>query len=80
MSERHVEPELRRSTTELDGISMLSVPIPGDAVAGPAVLALHDLRSRLIPAAFRGQRHPGCTSGKTAETADDFDAVTRPTA
>ena len=46
--------------TGLDGISVLSVPIRGDAVGPAAVSAVRDLRAHLIPAAFADSR-PACT-------------------
>ena len=46
--------------TGRDGISVLSVPIRGDAVGSAAVSAVRDLRAHLVPAAFAGSAR-GCT-------------------
>ena len=55
------------------------MPVRGDAVGGPAVSAVRDLRERLIPDAFAGTGARVLVGGKTAENADYFDAVTNPT-
>jgi uncharacterized membrane protein YdfJ with MMPL/SSD domain len=59
---------------------LLSVPIRGDAVAGPAISAVRDLRAHVIPALFAGSGAAVYVGGQTAEDADYFDAVTNPTA
>ena len=61
-----------------DGIAVLSVPIRGDAVGRQAVAAVRDLRLQ-VAAAFAGSGARAYVGGKTAETADYFDAVTNPT-
>jgi RND superfamily putative drug exporter len=60
-------------------VSLLSVPVRGDAVSGPAVAAVRDLRNHVLPAAFAGTGARVFVGGKTAENADYFDAVTNPT-
>jgi uncharacterized membrane protein YdfJ with MMPL/SSD domain len=60
-------------------VSLLSVPVRGDAVATPAIAALRDLRANIIPAALSGTDARAFVGGKTAEDADYFDAVTNPT-
>ena len=60
-------------------VSVLAVPVRGDAVAGPAIGAVRDLRAHLIPAVFAGSGARVYVGGKTAENADYFDAVTNPT-
>jgi len=60
-------------------VALLSVPVRGDAVAGPAISAVRDLRAHMIPAAFAGSDARVYVGGKTAENADYFDAVTNPT-
>ena len=60
-------------------VSVLSVPVRGDAVSGPAVAAVRDLRKHVLPAAFAGTGARLFVGGKTAENADYFDAVTNPT-
>jgi putative drug exporter of the RND superfamily len=59
--------------------SLLSVPVRGDAVAGPAIRAIRDLRAHVLPAALAGTEAQVYVGGKTAENADYFDAVTSPT-
>ena len=60
-------------------VFLLSVPVRGDAVSGPAVAAVRDLRKHVLPAAFAGTGARVFVGGKTAENADYFDAVTNPT-
>ena len=60
-------------------VSLLSVPVRGDAVGGPAVAAVRDLRKHVLPDAFAGTGARVFVGGKTAENADYFDAVTNPT-
>jgi RND superfamily putative drug exporter len=61
-------------------VSVLSVPVRGDPVAGPAIRAVRDLRANVIPAVFDGSGARVYVGGKTAQNADYFDAVTHPTA
>jgi RND superfamily putative drug exporter len=65
--------------TGLDGVHVLSVPIRGDAVGPAAVSAVRDLRAHIAPAALSQTDARVYIGGKTAETADYFDAVTNPT-
>ena len=58
---------------------LLTAPVRGDAVAGPAVAAVRDLRSHIIPSLFRGSGARVYVGGKTAENVDYFDAATNPT-
>jgi uncharacterized membrane protein YdfJ with MMPL/SSD domain len=58
---------------------MLSVPVRGDEVGGPAVAAVRDLRARVVPSVFAGSGAQVLVGGKTAQNADYFDAVTNPT-
>ncbi len=60
-------------------VALLSVPVRGDAVAGPAVSAVRNLRSHVIPSIFAGSGAKVYVGGKTAENIDYFDAVTNPT-
>ncbi|HLM94823.1 MAG TPA: MMPL family transporter [Acidimicrobiales bacterium] len=57
----------------------LTAPIRGDAVSSQDVAAVLDLRQHLIPAAFAGSGSAVYVGGQTAETADYFHAVTKPT-
>src|SRR5436190_132690 len=59
-------------------LSLLYVPVRGDAVDSRAVAAVRDLRGE-IPAAFAGSGARVYVGGKTAENVDYFDAVTNPT-
>jgi uncharacterized membrane protein YdfJ with MMPL/SSD domain len=58
---------------------LLTAPVRGDAVAGPAVAAVRDLRGHMIPSVFSGSDAHVYVGGKTAENVDYFDAVTNPT-
>jgi putative drug exporter of the RND superfamily len=60
-------------------VSVLSVPVRGDAVGNSAVAAVRDLRKHVLPAVFAGSGARVYVGGKTAENADYFDAVTNPT-
>ncbi len=60
-------------------ISLLSVPLRGDAVGRKAISAIRDLRSHILPDAFAASGARPLVGGNTAETADYFDAVTNPT-
>jgi uncharacterized membrane protein YdfJ with MMPL/SSD domain len=60
-------------------VAILSLPITGDPIAGPAVAAVRELRAQQIPAAFAGSSAEVLVGGRTAETVDYFDAVTNPT-
>ena len=66
-------------TSAITNVSLLSVPVRGDAVGGAAVSAVRDLRKHVLPAAFAGTGARVFVGGKTAENADYFDAVTNPT-
>jgi uncharacterized membrane protein YdfJ with MMPL/SSD domain len=68
---------VRMSKTTHAGV--VTVPVRGDAVAGPAVAAVRDLRARIIPSIFAGSGAKVFVGGKTAENVDYFDAVTNPT-
>jgi RND superfamily putative drug exporter len=58
---------------------LLSVPLAGDAVGSPAVAAVRELRSELIPSVFADGGAKVYVGGITAENVDYFDAVTNPT-
>jgi putative drug exporter of the RND superfamily len=60
-------------------VSVLNVPVQGDPVQGPAIKAIRDLRTHLLPAALGGTGAQVLVGGKTAENAEYFDAVTNPT-
>ena len=60
-------------------IQTLTAPIRGVATSSQDVAAIHDLRGRLIPAAFAGSGATVLVGGTTATTADYFHAVTTPT-
>jgi putative drug exporter of the RND superfamily len=65
---------VRMSTVTTAGVA--TVPIRGDAVAGPAVAAVRDLRKHVVPSIFRGSGAQVYVGGNTAENIDYFDAVT----
>jgi uncharacterized membrane protein YdfJ with MMPL/SSD domain len=60
-------------------ISVLTIPVQGDPVSGPAIRAIRDLNSHVLPNAFRGTGATVLVGGKTQENAEYFDAVTGPT-
>ena len=60
-------------------LAVLTVPVRGDPVQGPAIGAVRDLRRHLLPAAFAGTDARVLVGGKTEQNAEYFDAVTNPT-
>ncbi len=66
-------------TAPAANVELLTVPVRGDAVAGPAIRAVRDLRAHVIPRVFAGSGAQVYVGGRTAENADYFDAVTSPT-
>ncbi len=65
--------------TSPKGVALLTSPVRGDPVGGPAVKAVRDLRARLIPSIFDGSGAKVYVGGITADNVDYFDAVTHPT-
>jgi uncharacterized membrane protein YdfJ with MMPL/SSD domain len=59
--------------------SVLTVPVQGDPVGGPAIRAVRDLRAHVLPAALAATGAQVLVGGKTEENAEYFDAVTGPT-
>jgi uncharacterized membrane protein YdfJ with MMPL/SSD domain len=67
---------IRRS---LDGeVAVLTAPVRGDAAAGPAIEAVRELRSEVIPEEFAGTEARVLVGGDTSEFIDYFDSVTDP--
>jgi uncharacterized membrane protein YdfJ with MMPL/SSD domain len=62
-----------------DGIAALTAPVLGDAVGGSAVAAVRRLSNDLVPSTFGNSPARVYVGGKTAEAAEYYDAVTRPT-
>ncbi len=60
-------------------VALLTAPVRGDPVGGPAVAAVRDLRARVIPSVFGGTGAKVYVGGDTADNVDYFDAVTNPT-
>ncbi|HEY5159516.1 MAG TPA: MMPL family transporter [Gaiellaceae bacterium] len=60
-------------------VSLLSVPVRGDASGDAAVSALRDLRSRVIPGLFAGSGATVLVGGQSAIYSDYFNASTNPT-
>jgi putative drug exporter of the RND superfamily len=60
-------------------IAVLTVPVQGDPVHGPAIRAVRDLRANVLPAAFAGTGAEVLVGGKSEENSEYFDAVTNPT-
>jgi RND superfamily putative drug exporter len=57
-------------------LTVLTVPIRGDADGTAAVDAVRRLRSQLVPAAFPGSGQGVLVSGETAESIDESDTMT----
>ncbi len=66
-------------TSTIGEVSLLTVPVRGDPVSGPAISAVRDLHNHLLPATFAGTSAKVLVGGKTAQNAEYFDAVTNPT-
>jgi RND superfamily putative drug exporter len=60
-------------------VALLTLPVSGDPVGGPAIQAVRELRAHVIPSNFRGSGAHVYVGGTTAENVDYFDAVTNPT-
>jgi putative drug exporter of the RND superfamily len=60
-------------------VIVLGLPVRGDPVGNVAVAAVRDLRAHMIPSVFANSGAQVYVGGKTAENADYFNAVTRPT-
>ena len=56
-------------------LALLSVALPGEPSARPAVEALEDIRETLVPAAFAGAPAEVSVGGRSALTADIFGVV-----
>ncbi len=65
------------STTE--PVVLLSVPVRGDPASSQAVAAVRNLRRQILPGTFAGSGARVLVGGNTAENADYFEAVTKPT-
>jgi RND superfamily putative drug exporter len=73
---RFGEGEVERSD---DGkVALLSVPVAGDASATQATEAVRELRSEIIPEAFRGTDAEVLVGGTSSENIDYFDSVIDP--
>jgi uncharacterized membrane protein YdfJ with MMPL/SSD domain len=59
--------------------SLLTVPVQGDPVSGPAIRAIRALRSQVLPAAFAGTGATILVGGLTQQNSEYFDAATGPT-
>jgi RND superfamily putative drug exporter len=59
-------------------VAALAVPVRGDPSGGEAVAAVRDLRSRIVPAAFKKTDAEVLVGGTTSENIDYFDSVTGP--
>jgi uncharacterized membrane protein YdfJ with MMPL/SSD domain len=69
--------QIQVSTTH--HLAVLTVPVQGDPVAGPAIRAVRDLRSHLIPAALGSTGAQVLVGGKTEQNSEYYNAVTGPT-
>jgi putative drug exporter of the RND superfamily len=59
--------------------AVLTVPVRGDPVSGPAIRAVRDLRSHVVPAALAGTGAQVLIGGVTQQNSEYFNAVTGPT-
>jgi uncharacterized membrane protein YdfJ with MMPL/SSD domain len=59
-------------------VALLSVPVRGDPSADDAVSAVRDLRSTVVPAAFKNTDAKVLVGGTTSENIDYFDSVIGP--
>jgi len=62
-------------TNSAGDLTLLTVPLKGDAVADAAISAVRDLRGTLIPQAFRGSGAGVYVTGMTAGNVDYMDIV-----
>jgi uncharacterized membrane protein YdfJ with MMPL/SSD domain len=67
------EPEEESSTRA--EVTLLTVPVAGDALSKEAVAAVRDLRSDVIPRAFAGTGTEALVTGETAEEIDYYDVM-----
>ncbi len=68
--------EVERSA---DGeVAVLSVPVAGDPSASEATNAVRELRSEILPEAFRGTDAEALVGGQSSEDIDYFDSVIDP--
>jgi uncharacterized membrane protein YdfJ with MMPL/SSD domain len=59
-------------------VAALDVPVRGDEAGTPAIAAVRNLRSKLIPETFAGTNARVLVGGRTAENVDYFDSVSDP--
>jgi uncharacterized membrane protein YdfJ with MMPL/SSD domain len=59
-------------------VALLSVPVSGDPSSPPAIAAVRQLRSEIIPATFADTGADVLVGGRTSENIDYFDSVTEP--
>jgi uncharacterized membrane protein YdfJ with MMPL/SSD domain len=75
------DPRFRHGEIErsMDGrVALLSVPVRGDPAGDAAVAAVRDLRSTIVPAAFKDSGADVLVGGTTSENIDYFDSVIGP--
>lgn len=60
-------------------VAVLTVPIQGDPVSGPAIRAVRNLRAQVLPAALASSGGHILVGGVTEKNAEYFDASTGPT-
>jgi uncharacterized membrane protein YdfJ with MMPL/SSD domain len=68
--------EIERSTDRR--VALLSVPVRGDPSSDEAVSAVRDLRSTIVPVAFKNSEAEVLVGGTTSENIDYFDSVIGP--
>jgi putative drug exporter of the RND superfamily len=61
-----------------DGVALLSVPVKGDPSSTPAIDAVRELRSEVVPQTFAGTNAEALVGGTSSENIDYFDSVIGP--
>jgi RND superfamily putative drug exporter len=59
-------------------VALLAVPVRGDPSSPPAIAAVRQLRTEIIPATFAGTGAEVLVGGQTSESIDYFDSITGP--
>ena len=64
--------------SESGAVAVLSVPVEGDSASSPAIAAVRDLRSEIVPRTFEGMDAEVLVGGSSSENIDYFDSVIDP--
>ena len=77
LAQRPIFAEPTVETNEAGDTTLLTVPIAGDAVSEPAIEAVRDLRSEIVPQAFRSVDAEVLVGGDTAVELEYHDTMDR---